>query len=66
MIDGLIHVMCYPSEHYIGAYKGVLHYVFADTACFDPEAHKASCSIPGGYRVILVKASACRISTSIV
>jgi len=48
------------------AYKGVLHYVFADAACFDPEAHKASRSIPCGYRVILVKANACRISTSIV
>jgi len=37
----------------------------ADTACFDPDAHKASSTIPDGYFVVLVKATSCSISNSL-
>ena len=37
----------------------------ADTACFDPEAPKASCTIPCGHLVGLVKVDACSISNSL-
>jgi len=37
----------------------------ADTACFDPEAPKASCTIPCGHFVELVKVDACSISNSL-